>query len=382
MAQTPQPTLSFDATQDPCGQRRLVLPQALPPVGNDFDWQLRDYNSFRDFMLEELAARFPERQRWTSADMEMVIVELLATELDKLSDMLDRIDADAYLETARRPDSLRRLLFSVGYDVVKQTQREGLIEEQATEEEDNATLTRFWYENPSFMERARIEGPWQTQEQERIVTVADYEEFLLRHPLIVQSQVNSRFEGSWYIISATTQLQNQLCLDETADYSGLLGENIEDLHKQIGLPFVELDEQPTPRSVLNVYIDYYRMAGQEVLLEDVHYVPIILEINIQVAPNYFASQVKTDAEDVLSTQSGKLFEAGKLGIGESLFVGDVFAQLQQVNGVESVTIDQFKRLGRDLSIETSSEKIVANDVEVIINDADALLINTTGGRQL
>jgi len=69
-------------------------------------------------MLEELAARFPERRRWTPADMEVVVVEALSVVLDQLSDMLDRVHAEAFLQSARRPESVRRLLAMIGYDAV------------------------------------------------------------------------------------------------------------------------------------------------------------------------------------------------------------------------------------------------------------------------
>jgi hypothetical protein len=116
MAQTPVPGLTFNDSCSDCGSREVELPAPLPAVGDDFDWLLRDYDGFRLFMLEELAARFPERRRWTPADMEVVIVETLAVVLDQLSDMLDRVQAEAFLASARRPESVRRLLAMIGYD--------------------------------------------------------------------------------------------------------------------------------------------------------------------------------------------------------------------------------------------------------------------------
>lgn len=118
MARTPHPELFFSDGCSDCAERQVELPAALAPLGDDFDWLLRDYDSFRLFMMEELAARFPERRRWTPADMEVVIVETLAVVLDQLSDQLDRTLAEAFLETARRPASVRRLLSMIGYDAV------------------------------------------------------------------------------------------------------------------------------------------------------------------------------------------------------------------------------------------------------------------------
>ena len=93
MAQSPAVELHFRGTCPDCGVREVKLPAPLADVGDDFDWLVRDYDGFRMFMLEELAARFPERKRWTPADLEVVLIEVMATILDHLSDMADRVAA-------------------------------------------------------------------------------------------------------------------------------------------------------------------------------------------------------------------------------------------------------------------------------------------------
>ena len=127
MAILNKPDLTYQDSCGDCGRREIRLPEPLPVHGNDFDWLLRDYDSYRLFMLEELAARFNERRRWTPADMEVVIVEALAVELDQLSDMLDRVHAEAFLETARRPESVRRLLSLIGYNAIALAEDEARI---------------------------------------------------------------------------------------------------------------------------------------------------------------------------------------------------------------------------------------------------------------
>jgi len=89
--------------------------RAAAEVGDDFDWLTRDYDGFRLFMMEELSARIPSALGGP-LDFEVVLVEVLAAVLDQLSDRLDRVAAEAYLETARRPESVRRLLQYIGYD--------------------------------------------------------------------------------------------------------------------------------------------------------------------------------------------------------------------------------------------------------------------------
>lgn len=146
MASTPQIKLKFtdDGCAD-CGLREVQLPEPLPTIGDDFDWLVRDYNGFRLSMLEELAARFAERRRWTPADMEVVIVEALSVVLDQLSDMLDRVHAEAFLESAKQPASVRRLLAMVGYDAVRLADRTAHLPdiEFTASETNSAKLTRL-----------------------------------------------------------------------------------------------------------------------------------------------------------------------------------------------------------------------------------------------
>jgi hypothetical protein len=122
MADSPIVKLAFAESCGDCGYREVTLPEKLPALGDDFDWLLRDYDGFRLFMMEQLAARFPERRAWAPADMEVVIVEALAVVLDQLSDQLDRVFAEAFLESARRPESVRRLLSLIGYDALAEAE--------------------------------------------------------------------------------------------------------------------------------------------------------------------------------------------------------------------------------------------------------------------
>ncbi len=163
MAKLNDPILEFDGGCPDCGERSAVLPIPIPGVANDFDWNSRDYDSFRLFMMQELAYRFPDRRRWTPADMEVVIVELLAAALDRASHALDAVQAERYLETARRPQSVRRLLKLIGYDAVQRTDP-AILEALPPApgnvvENDKQKLERYWRLKPLAMEAARRDGP-------------------------------------------------------------------------------------------------------------------------------------------------------------------------------------------------------------------------------
>ncbi len=47
MAENPVKTLVFGAGCPDCGERQVTLPPALPAIADDFDWIVRDYDSFR-----------------------------------------------------------------------------------------------------------------------------------------------------------------------------------------------------------------------------------------------------------------------------------------------------------------------------------------------
>jgi len=128
VAEAPESTLTYERACPDCGSRVTTLPPALPDVGDDFNWLVRDYDGFRRFMLEELAARFPRRAAWTAADLEVVLVEALAARLDQLSDLLDRVTAESWLGTAREPRSVRRLLSFIGFDAADDAMARGLLE--------------------------------------------------------------------------------------------------------------------------------------------------------------------------------------------------------------------------------------------------------------
>ena len=198
MADSPAVEMHFRGTCPDCGVREVHLPAPLAEAGDDFDWRVRDYDGFRMFMLEELAARFPERRRWTPADLEVVLVEVLATILDLLSDMADRVAAEAYLETARRPESVRRLLRFIGYDSIAMARARDQIAGALTGEAAIKALEDYWRGHPQAMDQAKREGPREIHTQKRMVTTDDYALRLREHPLVSRAHAWKEWSGSWW----------------------------------------------------------------------------------------------------------------------------------------------------------------------------------------
>ena len=424
MADTPIPELHFEPGCGDCGYRELRLPEPLPGLGDDFDWLVRDYDGFRLFMLEELAARFPERRRWTPADMEVVIVEALSVALDQLSDMLDRVAAEAFLETARQPQSVRRLLSMIGYDAValaddkagipdlsapptesepdmrkrlsgfrkalqlclddyedeveeltptQQTGLQNFIADPASATAsdldavqtflDNApdfakrarndALHRYWTLYPTAMDAARAAGPRAIHTQKRMVIEDDYAERMEDHPLVLRAHAYSHWSGSWQTIRVAVILRNNIDLDQSITAAALGGiealtalqKEVNDFNEARGLETPAWSPDINARSILRPYLDAYRMTGQEVFLHDAEPVGINISLSVQVAGNYFQSEIRRAVLEALGTGLDGFFEPGRLQFGEDLHVSDIAETVMALDGVEALCLNRFKRVG-------------------------------------
>jgi hypothetical protein len=351
--------------------REVHLPAGLPEVGDDFDWDVRDYDGFRMFMLEELAARFPERRRWTPADLEVVLMEALATVLDQLSDMADRVAGEAFLETARRPDTVRRLLELIGYDAVAEA-RERVDAPTAlkTAQGDAAVeaLEAYWRGNPHAMDQARRAGPRQIHNQKRMVTVEDYAVRLREHPLVLHAHAWKDWTGSWFSIRLAVIGRGNTSLDATSAYPDDLREQVESFHRRAGLPVPRLDVTPPPsiRMVVRPYIDAFRMVGQEVIMQDPVYVGILMSLSVRVADNFYQSEMRHAIAQVLGYGPSGFFESGRHGFGEDLYASDVIEALMSLDGLQHVCLNRFKRVGGQYPDRVDAGFIILDGLEVAV----------------
>jgi hypothetical protein len=74
----------------------------------EIDYLAKDYASFRQLLLDRLSVIMPAWQERSPADVEMMLLELLAYVGDHLSYSQDAVATEAYLGTARQRISMRR----------------------------------------------------------------------------------------------------------------------------------------------------------------------------------------------------------------------------------------------------------------------------------
>ena len=356
MAATPKAELVFRDGCPDCGERQVALPKPLPLIDDHVDWDARDYDSIRMFVMEELAARYPERVRWTPADMEVLITEVIASLLDRYSQTLDVVHGEAKLESARRPESLRRLLAFIGYDATLETPK---ADYGGTLADDSQTLKqkleRYWYRQPQAMEEARLLGPQKVHTQHRMVTLADYAERMEEHPLVLRAQASADWTGSWTSLRVVTvnwrslpldtALSNDAGLPDALPLSLEQAAEIERFHETHGLPPPPWSAKPTIRALLRAYLDAYRMAGQHVFLADAVPVGIYMSISVRVGRTYYRSEVRRAIAETLGTGPAGFFAPGRLRFGEDLHMSDIAEVLMALDGVEALCINRFKKIG-------------------------------------
>ena len=371
MAELASPKLEWEPAP---GHREVSLPDPLPDVGDDFDWQLRDYDSFRRFMWEELQARFPERQRWTAADMEAVLVEVLATVLDQLSDMADRVASEASLETARRYESFYRWLRFIGFDAVK----------ARADIADYDDLIALYSDKPQEMERDRTRAPGTIRRQKRMASLEDYARKLEEHPLVLRAQASQEWGGSWPMVWITVSLLDDWNLEarlNTKDHvlpAARMTETRE-FHERLELRERAWDGQPAVGELLRDYIRRYRMVGQEVILRDVVPVGIDIALGIHVHRNYFQSEVRREVDAVMGRGPRGFFRPGRLAFGQDLQLSDMYQRLMPLDGVDNVSLDRFHRMGKGKGGPPVDQSIRLRPGELAVSGR--LEIELTGGRK-
>ena len=96
-----------------CKPTRECPPE--PRIEPELDYLAKDYNSFRQLMLDRMSVLTPQWQERNAADLGVALVELLAYVGDQLSYQQDAIATEAYLGTALHRVSARRHARLVDY---------------------------------------------------------------------------------------------------------------------------------------------------------------------------------------------------------------------------------------------------------------------------
>ena len=113
-----------------------------------------------------------------------------------------------------------------------------------------------------------------------------------------------------------------------------------------------------------------------------------MTLSIQVAADYFQSEVRHAVERALGTAPGGFFAPGRLRFGEDLWASDLYQALMALDGVDNVCLNRFKRLGDRFLDQAATGQIALDGLEVAICDNDQAhpergyySLNLHGGRK-
>ena len=198
---------------------------------------------------------------------------------------------------------------------------------------------------PESCEQIRKYAPQAFKIQERAVNAADYAAIAMRHPDIQQAAATVRWTGSWYTVYVTIDRKGGRSVDET---------------------FI---------SAIKAYLDCYRMAGYDIEINGPRFVPLDIVCNVFVKPGYFKMDVKKVLADTFSNRqlsdgARGFFHPDNFTFGEAVYTSRIYAAAMAVDGVASIEIKKFQRLGKDPAGEIAKGRLSVGRLEVIRLDND------------
>jgi hypothetical protein len=168
---------------------------------------------------------------------------------------------------------------------------------------------------PEEVERVRQFAPGAFMKQERAVTEQDYEEVLGRHRDVQKARAMIRWTGSWHTVFVAIDRVDGLEVDASFE------QEIRD------------------------YLERYRMAGYDIEVHGPAYVPLQISIRVNVSKGYFRENVESALARAFG-RSGGFFHPDNFTFGQPIFLSQIYATAEKVEGVESVQVETFARWGK------------------------------------
>ncbi len=215
---------------------------------------------------------------------------------------------------------------------------------------------------PETKAQIRRRAPHAFRTQERAVTPTDYAAITARLVGVQRATASLRWTGSWHSVFTT--------VDRTG------GEPVSENYAN---------------SVV-AHLNRYRMAGHDLKVTNPQYVPLEIDIEICVDPDYLRSDVKTGLLDVLGSQirsDGRLglFHPDNFSFGQTIYLSPLYAAARTVAGVASLQVTRFHPQGHEDPIPLSQGFMMLSRLQIARLDNDpnfpehgVLRLNLHGGK--
>jgi hypothetical protein len=216
--------------------------------------------------------------------------------------------------------------------------------------------------DPEDTDQIRRRAPQAFMQQERAVTMADYETVAESNTKVEQAVANLRWTGSWYTVFIAVEPVG----------GGNLGSGL--------------------KKALKKNVERYRLAGQDLELDSPDYVSLEIVLEVCVSPDYFASDVEEALQQVLGSQilpngTKGLFYPDNFTFGQTVYLSPIYEAARSVPGVSWVLATTFQTQGVDTDqyLKAGELKLGALQVARLANDPSypdwgQLTLNMQGGR--
>lgn len=121
-----------------------LAPSAPAPDEPAIDYLAKDYDSFKHLLITAMMERVPGWTPTSEADLDQVLIDLLAADADELSDFQDRVMNEAYLSSARKRLSLARHARLMDYHIHQGNQAGTWLAVKVSNDVTLPEETGFW----------------------------------------------------------------------------------------------------------------------------------------------------------------------------------------------------------------------------------------------
>jgi hypothetical protein len=210
--------------------------------------------------------------------------------------------------------------------------------------------------DPETIEEVRQLAPAAFRaEQFRAVVEADYTAAARKLPEVAGAVASFRWTGSWHTV-----------------FVGIDPRDPDDL---ITLPGGRTRLAPALASRVRAFLTRYKLAGYDLEIRSAEYVPLEIALELCVEPGYFRGDVAEAVRRALSNRnnldsSHGFFHPDRFTFGQAVYLSQIYAAIEAVQGVLSVFVTLFRRFGKTDNGELASGVLPVGPWEIARLDND------------
>jgi len=216
--------------------------------------------------------------------------------------------------------------------------------------------------DPENEEQGKRRGPKKIKQQERAVTLSDYEREAMAVPGVSRAMARFIWTGSWITVRITIDPEG------TEELSGPL------------------------KAAVYQHLASRKMAGYDIQIFPARYVPLDIGLSFCLNNRTFRDQALRDLNSALGNSAGAddvkgLFHPDNWTFGQGVKLSSIYAAAARVRGIECAQVTTFKRLRKPPSDELKKGELPMQWDEIARMDNDRnfpergrLALELTGGR--